>query len=174
MKRICSTLNEETIKNLRAFDEVLLSGTILTARDAAHKRLFDLIKKGEELPVSLKNKIIYYTGPSPTPPEKIIGACGPTSSYRMDKFTPTLLKLGLKGMIGKGDRSKEVIDSIIENKCVYFVAIGGTAALISKSVTDQKVICYENLQTEAIRAITVKDMPLIVAIDCFGNNIYSR
>lgn len=174
IKKINSTLSDEVIKSLRAYDQVLLSGTFFTARDAAHKRLYELIQKGQKLPFDIKNQIIYYVGPSPSRPGHIVGACGPTSSYRMDKYTPALLDLGLKGMIGKGDRSKAVIDAMIKNNCVYFAAIGGTAALLSKCVVDQEVVCYEDLQTEAIRKYTVKDMPLFVAIDAQGNNIYSR
>ena len=172
MKRINSFLTDGVVKSLHVYDEILLSGSIITARDAAHKRLYDRVALNEELPINIKNKIIYYVGPSPARPGHIVGACGPTSSYRMDKYTPGLLNMGLKGMIGKGDRTDLVINSMVANNCVYFAAIGGTAALISKCVTNEKIICYEDLQTEAIREYIVKDMPLVVAIDSFGNNIY--
>lgn len=171
-KKITLPLTEEAIKDLKAGDSVLLSGTILTGRDAAHKRLFELIQNGEELPVDLKGELIYYVGPAPAKPGYAVGPAGPTSSYRMDKYAPSLLDLGLKGMIGKGARNKEVIDAIVRNSCVYFAAIGGAAALIAKSIVSEEMLCYEDLGTEAIRRYTVKDFPCIVAIDCEGNNVY--
>lgn len=173
-KRITLPITDEDIKSLRAGDSVLLSGTIITGRDAAHKRLFELIEKGEPLPVDVKGEIIYYVGPAPAKPGYAVGPAGPTSSYRMDKFTPALLELGMKGMIGKGARSQEVIDAIVKNKAVYFAAIGGAAALIAKSIKKEELLCYEDLGTEAIRRYTVKDFPCIVAIDCEGNNVYKR
>ena len=173
-KRITLPITDEAIKDLRAGDSVLLSGAIITGRDAAHKRLFELLQKGEPLPVDVRGEIIYYVGPAPAKPGYAVGPAGPTSSYRMDKFTPALLDLGMKGMIGKGARSQEVIDSIVKNKAVYFAAIGGAAALIAKSIKSETVLCYEDLGTEAIRRYTVEDFPCIVAIDCLGNNVYQR
>ena len=173
-KRITLPITDEAIKDLRAGDSVLLSGTIITGRDAAHKRLFELLQKGEPLPVDVRGEIIYYVGPAPAKPGYAVGPAGPTSSYRMDKFTPALLDLGMKGMIGKGARSQEVIDSIVKNKAVYFAAIGGAAALIAKSIKSETVLCYDDLGTEAIRRYTVEDFPCIVAIDCLGNNVYQR
>ena len=171
-KRIKLPLTDKDIKELKAGDSVLITGTLLTARDAAHKRLFELIEKGKKLPVDIKGQIIYYVGPAPAKPGHTVGPAGPTSSYRMDKYTPSLLDLGLKGMIGKGARNKDVADAIVKNNCVYFAAIGGAAALIAKSIKKEEMLCYEDLGTEAIRRYTVEDFPCIVAIDCEGNNIY--
>ena len=171
-KKIKLPITDEDIKNLKAGDSVLLSGTIITGRDAAHKRLFELIERGEELPVDIKGELIYYVGPAPAKPGYAVGPAGPTSSYRMDKYAPALLDLGLKGMIGKGARSQAVIDSIVKNNCVYFAAIGGAAALIAKSIKSEELLCYEDLGTEAIRRYTVEDFPCIVAIDSEGNNVY--
>lgn len=171
-KRIKLPLTDKDIKELKAGDSVLITGTLLTARDAAHKRLFELIEKGKKLPVDIKGQIIYYVGPAPAKPGHTVGPAGPTSSYRMDKYTPSLLDLGLKGMIGKGARNKDVVDAIVKNNCVYFAAIGGAAALIAKSIKKEEMLCYEYLGTEAIRRYTVEDFPCIVAIDCEGNNIY--
>ncbi|MEE1318525.1 MAG: Fe-S-containing hydro-lyase [Ruminococcus sp.] len=171
-KKINLPITEADIKDLKAGDSVLLSGTILTGRDAAHKRLFELIQDGKELPVDLKGELIYYVGPAPAKPGYAVGPAGPTSSYRMDKYAPSLLDLGLKGMIGKGARNKDVVDAIVRNKCVYLVAIGGAAALIAKSIKAEEMICYEDLGTEAIRRYTVEDFPCIVAIDSEGNNVY--
>ena len=171
-KRIVTPLTEEKVVGLKAGDSILLSGTIYTARDAAHKRLIELINEGEKLPFNIEGEIIYYVGPSPAKPGEVIGSAGPTTSYRMDPYTPTLLDLGLRGMIGKGSRSEEVIESIKRNKSIYFGAIGGAAALIGKSVIDSKIIAYEDLGAEAIRKIEVKDLPLIVVIDSEGNNLY--
>lgn len=173
-KKITLPITDEDIKNLRAGDSVLLTGTIITGRDAAHKRLFELIQKGEPLPVDVRGELIYYVGPAPAKPGYAVGPAGPTSSYRMDKFTPALLDLGMKGMIGKGARSQEVIDSIVKNKAVYFAAIGGAAALIAKSIKKEEILCYEDLGTEAVRRYTIEDFPCIVAIDCEGNNVYER
>ena len=167
-------ITDEDIKSLRAGDSVLLTGTIITGRDAAHKRLFELIQKGEPLPVEVRGELIYYVGPAPAKPGYAVGPAGPTSSYRMDKFTPALLDLGMKGMIGKGARSQEVIDSIKKNGAVYFAAIGGAAALIAKSIKKEEILCYDDLGTEAVRRYTVEDFPCIVAIDCEGNNVYDR
>ena len=171
-KKITLPITEEAIADLKAGDSVLLTGTILTGRDAAHKRLFELIEKGEPLPVDIKGELIYYVGPAPAKPGYAVGPAGPTSSYRMDKYAPALLDLGLKGMIGKGVRNKDVIDAIVRNKCVYLVAIGGAAALIAKSIKKEEILCYEDLGTEAVRRYTVEDFPCIVAIDSEGNNVY--
>lgn len=171
-KKITLPITDEDIKDLHAGDSVLLSGTILTGRDAAHKRLFELIQNGDKLPVDIKGEIIYYVGPAPAKPGYAVGPAGPTSSYRMDKYAPALLDLGLKGMIGKGARSKEVVDSIVKNAGVYLVCIGGAAALIAKSIKAEELLCYEDLGTEAIRRYTVEDFPCIVAIDSLGNNVY--
>lgn len=171
-KKITLPITEEAIADLKAGDSVLLTGTILTGRDAAHKRLFELIEKSEPLPVDIKGELIYYVGPAPAKPGYAVGPAGPTSSYRMDKYAPALLDLGLKGMIGKGARNKDVIDAIVRNKCVYLVAIGGAAALIAKSIKKEEILCYEDLGTEAVRRYTVEDFPCIVAIDSEGNNVY--
>ena len=151
-----------------------ITGTVYTARDAAHKRLFESINNNEDIPIDLKNNIIYYLGPSPARENKIIGSAGPTTSSRMDKYTPTLLDLGLKGMIGKGKRSPEVIESIKKNKSVYFAAIGGAGALLSKCIKKAKVIAYDDLGTEAIRELYVENLPVIVVIDSKGNNLYEE
>lgn len=171
-KKITLPITREAIKDLKAGDSVLLTGSILTGRDAAHKRLYELLEKGQKLPVDLKGELIYYVGPAPAKPGYAVGPAGPTSSYRMDKYTPALLDLGLKGMIGKGARNKEVIDAIVRNECVYFAAIGGAAALIAKSIKSEEILCYEDLGTEAVRRYVVEDFPCIVAVDCEGNNIY--
>ncbi|SMC28718.1 fumarate hydratase subunit beta [Clostridium acidisoli DSM 12555] len=162
----------QEVRNLKMGDRVLISGTIYTARDAAHKRLIELLNKGEELPIELLNQVIYYVGPTPAKPGEVIGSAGPTSSYRMDTYSTKLIELGLKGMIGKGLRSQEVIDAIIKNGAVYFGAIGGAAALIAKSIKKSEVIAYEDLGAEAIRKLEVKDFPAIVVIDSDGNNLY--
>lgn len=171
-KKITLPITDEDIKNLKAGDSVLLSGSIITGRDAAHKRLYELIQKGEKLPVDIKGELIYYVGPAPAKPGYAVGPAGPTSSYRMDKYAPSLLDLGLKGMIGKGARNKEVVDAIVRNKVVYLVAIGGAAALIAKSIKREEILCYEDLGTEAVRRYEVEDFPCIVAIDSNGNNVY--
>ena len=170
--KIKTPLNNDTVLQLKAGDNVLISGYLYTGRDAAHKRLVDLIQEGKELPIDVSGQIIYYVGPAPAKPGHACGSAGPTTSYRMDPYAPYLLDLGLKGMIGKGLRSKEVIDSMIKNKAVYFGAVGGAAALISKSIVKSEVICYEDLGTEAIHKFLVEDFPAIVIIDAFGNNLY--
>jgi len=172
--KIKTPLNDDTVLQLKAGDNVLISGCLYTGRDAAHKRLVDLIEEGKELPIDVNGQIIYYVGPAPAKPGHACGSAGPTTSYRMDPYAPYLLDLGLKGMIGKGLRSKEVIDSMIKNKAVYFGAVGGAAALISKSIVTSETICYEDLGTEAIHKFFVKDFPAIVIIDAFGNNLYER
>lgn len=171
-KKITLPITDEDIKILKAGDSVLLTGSIITGRDAAHKRLYELIQKGEKLPVDIKGELIYYVGPAPAKPGYAVGPAGPTSSYRMDKYAPSLLDLGLKGMIGKGARNKEVVDAIVRNKGVYLVAIGGAAALIAKSIKSEEILCYEDLGTEAVRRYEVEDFPCIVAIDSNGNNVY--
>jgi len=172
MKRITLPISDSDVENLSVGESVLLTGKILTARDAAHKRFYSLIEKNQPLPVDVKGQIIYYVGPAPAKPGYPIGPAGPTSSYRMDKYTPALLKEGLKAMIGKGERNSEVKEAIVKNKAVYFVAIGGAAALISKSVKEKRTLCYDDLGTEAVCEYTVEDFPCIVAIDCKGNDIY--
>jgi fumarate hydratase subunit beta len=170
--KLDTPLTEEKVKKLKFGDRVLLSGTIYTGRDAAHKRLIELLDKNEKLPLNIENEIIYYVGPSPAKPGDVIGSAGPTTSYRMDPYAPRLLDLGLRGMIGKGARSEEVIEAIKRNNGIYFGAIGGAAALIGRSVIKSEVIAYEDLGAEAIRKIEVKDMPLVVIIDSEGNNLY--
>jgi fumarate hydratase subunit beta len=164
------------LNNLKVRQRVLLSGTIYTARDAAHKRIIDLLDSGnkDKIPFNLNNSAIYYCGPTPTKPGNIIGACGPTTSSRMDIFTPRLLKEGVKVLIGKGNRSKNVEKSIEENKAIYFIATGGIAALISKSVVKADLIAFEDLGPEAVYRFEVKNMPLVVGIDSYGNNIFFR
>lgn len=171
-KYITTPLKEEEIKNLKAGDYVYITGTIYTARDAAHKRMYEGLERKETLPIELENNIIYYMGPSPAREGQIIGSAGPTTSSRMDKYTPELIRLGLKGMIGKGKRSEQVKEAIIKNKAVYFAAIGGAGALLSKCIISSKVIAYEDLGTEAIRKLEVKNFPVIVVIDTEGNNLY--
>lgn len=171
-RRISGAITTEIAESLRAGDQVLYSGNVYTARDAAHKRLVDADLKGEELPLQVDGAVIYYAGPAPAKPGKPIGPVGPTSSYRMDPYAPHLLDKGQRAMIGKGARSQEVIDAVIRNKAVYFAAIGGAAALIAQSVQSAELVAYEDLGTEAIRKLEVVDMPLTVAIDCHGGNIY--
>ena len=172
MKKITLPLTDEQIDTLKAGDSVLLTGTMITGRDAAHKRLYELVQKGEALPVEINGETIYYVGPAPAKPGYAVGPAGPTSSYRMDKYAPVLLDLGLKGMVGKGARNQDVIDAIIRNHAVYFAAIGGAAALIAKSIKKTEPICYEDLGTESVRRYYVEDFPCIVAIDAQGNNVY--
>lgn len=177
-KYINVPLDTETTRSLRVGDYVYLTGTIYTARDAAHKRMYEAIaeKEGvpvkEVLPIEMTNNVIYYMGPSPARDGRPIGSAGPTTSSRMDKYAPTLLDLGLKGMIGKGKRSKEVKDAIVRNGAVYFAAVGGAGALLSRSIVEAEVIAYDDLGTEAIRKLTVKDFPAIVVIDAEGNDLY--
>ena len=173
-KKITTPLTKDKIKGLKAGDSVLLSGVIYTARDAAHKRLMELIDKGEKLPIDVKDAVIYYVGPTPAKPGKIFGSAGPTTSYRMDDYTPKLLELGLKGMIGKGLRSKEVVSSIIKNGAVYFGAIGGAGALISTCVKKAEIVTYADLGSEAIRRLEIEDLPIVVIIDSEGNNLYKQ
>lgn len=171
-KHITTPLTKDKVNDLRAGDFVYISGAIYTARDAAHQRMYEALKKGNKLPISLEDNIIYYMGPTPARRGQIIGSAGPTTSSRMDKYTPSLLDMGLRGMIGKGSRSKKVIDSIIKNQALYFAAIGGAGALLSKCIIESKVIAYEDLGTEAIHQLYVEKFPVIVVIDSDGNNLY--
>ena len=171
-KYINTPITEQDIESLETGDMVYISGTIYTARDAAHKRLYEAIQAHQEIPVELKDNIIYYLGPSPAREGQVIGSAGPTTSSRMDKYTPLMLEHGLKGMIGKGKRSEQVIASMVENKAVYFAAIGGAGALLSKCIKKAEVIAYEDLGTEAIRKLEVEKLPAIVVIDSKGNNLY--
>lgn len=169
---INAPLDREEIGTLEAGDYVYITGRIYTARDAAHKRMADALKEGKELPIELRDNIIYYMGPSPAREGRVIGSAGPTTSSRMDRYAPDLLDLGLKGMIGKGKRSAAVSDAIVRNGAVYFAAVGGAGALLSKRIVSSRVIAYEDLGTEAIRELEVKDFPVIVVIDSRGNNLY--
>ncbi len=170
--RISAPFDEETIKKLKSGDMVYITGTIYTARDAAHKRMKEALDNGESLPVDVNGNVIYYMGPSPAREGRPIGSAGPTTASRMDKYAPRLLDLGLKGMIGKGKRSKEVIDAIVRNGAVYLAAIGGAGALLSKAITESEVVAYDDLGTEAIRKLKVVDFPAIVVIDSTGANLY--
>ncbi len=165
---------KSVIPDLKVGDKILLSGTVFTARDAAHKRIFELIRKGESLPFEIKNSVIYYAGPTPTPENMVIGSCGPTTSGRMDSYSPALYNMGLAATIGKGERSKEVINAIIENKGIYLCAIGGAGALAALSITECEVIAFEDLGCESIKKLTFKDFPLYVGIDCKGNSIFEN
>ena len=173
-KSITTPVNSDIISSLLAGDKVLISGIIYTARDAAHKRLVNLIDNDNELPFDIMNQIIYYVGPTPTKPGEIIGSCGPTTSYRMDSYTTKLREKGLKCMIGKGIRNREVIESMKKHGAVYFGAIGGAGALISKSIVKSEIIAYDDLGAEAIHKLTVKNFPVIVIIDSKGNNLYEN
>ncbi len=171
-RHIQTPLKKEDIENLNSGDYVYITGTVYVARDAAHKRMDDLLKEGKELPIDLKDNIIYYMGPSPAREGRPIGSAGPTTASRMDKYAPKLLDLGLKGMIGKGKRTEQVKDAIVRNGCVYFAAVGGAGALLSKAIVSSEIVAYEDLGAEAIRKLEVKDFPVIVVIDKNGNNLY--
>ena len=171
-KIIQAPIRKEEIKKLKAGDYVYINGIIYTARDAAHKRMDDTLTRGEKLPLDIKNQMIYYMGPSPAREGRIIGSAGPTTASRMDKYAPRLLDLGLGAMIGKGKRSKEVLDAIVRNGSIYFAAVGGAGALLSKCIQKSEVIAYDDLGTEAIRKLEVKDFPVIVVVDAEGNNLY--
>lgn len=171
-KYINTPITEQVTKELKAGDYVYITGTVYVARDAAHKRMIEALQRGEELPIDIKNSTIYYMGPSPAREGRPIGSAGPTTASRMDKYAPTLLDLGEKAMIGKGKRTKEVIDAIVRNHAVYFAAVGGAGALLSKCITKSEIICYEDLGAEAIRKIEVENFPAIVVVDCEGNNLY--
>jgi len=172
MKELTLPLNKDTVKNLKAGESVLLSGEILTARDCAHKRLCEMIARGEPLPFEIKNAIIYYAGPCPAKPNYASGSCGPTTSSRMDVYAPKLLDLGLGGMIGKGEMSDEVRSSLIANEAVYFAAIGGAGATYGKAIEKSELIAFPDLLSEAVRKLTVKNFPAVVAYDCKGGSIY--
>ena len=171
-KYINVPLSDADAAKLRAGDYVYLTGIIYTARDAAHKRMYEALQRGEALPIELKNSVIYYMGPSPAREGRPIGSAGPTTAGRMDRYTPLLLNLGLKGMIGKGKRTPEVKEAIVRNGAVYFAAVGGAGALLSRAVTKSEVVAYDDLGTEAIRRLEIKDFPAIVVIDSQGNDLY--
>ncbi len=171
-KHITAPLQKEEISELKAGDYVYITGTIYTARDAAHKRMAETLDRGEKLPIEMEGTILYYMGPSPAREGRPIGSAGPTTASRMDKYAPRLLDLGLSGMVGKGKRSREVRDAIIKNGAVYFAAVGGAGALLSRSITKSEVVAYDDLGTEAIRKLEVKNFPVIVVIDKDGNNLY--
>ncbi len=172
--KITTPFPKEAVETLRCGEKVLISGIIYTARDAAHKRMVESVKRGEKLPFDIRNQIIYYAGPAPAKPGRIIGSCGPTTSCRMDAYAPTLIELGLTGMIGKGERDIAVIEAMKKNKAVYFGAIGGAGALIAECVEKAEVVAYDDLGTEAVRALNVTDFPAVVVIDCFGKSLYDR
>jgi fumarate hydratase subunit beta len=172
VRRIILPLTREKAAGLNAGDRVYLSGIIYTARDAAHKRLTELLKEGKPLPFPIENACIYYVGPTPAPPDRVIGSAGPTTSYRMDAYTPALLGLGLRGMIGKGKRSAEVVAAMIQAGAVYFGAIGGVGALLADCIKEAEIVAFEDLGTEAVRRLTVEDFPVTVVIDSRGENLY--
>ena len=173
-KQLTPPLSDADVENLQIGDQVFITGTIYTARDAAHKRLVELLDEGKQLPIDVQGQIIYYVGPTPAKPEQIIGSAGPTTSYRMDPYSPRLLAEGLKGMIGKGTRSKEVKDAIKEQKGVYLAAVGGAAALIAKSIKKAEIVASPDLGAEAIRKLEVQDFPAIVVNDCHGGDLYEE
>ncbi len=172
--RIQTPLTDEVVEKLKIGDKVLVSGIIYTGRDAAHKRLVELVNRGQPIPFDIKGQIIYYVGPTPPKPGKVIGSAGPTSSYRMDPYAPVLMAKGLKGMIGKGSRGKEVIDAMKKYKAVYFAATGGAGALLSKRIKSSVVVAYEDLGPEAIRKIEIEDFPAIVVNDIYGRDLYEE
>lgn len=171
-RKIEAPIDRETAKSLRAGDYVKISGIIYTARDAAHKRMAEALENGEKLPINIEGTTIYYLGPTPAREGRPIGSAGPTTSSRMDKYAPQLLDLGMVGMIGKGKRTKEVVDAVVRNGGVYFAAVGGAGALLSKCILSSEVVAYEDLGTEAIRKLKVENFPVIVVIDSQGNNLY--
>lgn len=173
MIRLTTPLDEKTVLSLRAGDHVLLSGVVYTARDAAHLRMMDCLKRGEPLPLPLEGQVIYYAGPTPTPEGRAVGSIGPTTSTRMDASTPTLLAHGLRGMIGKGMRGKAVMDAMREHPAVYFAAVGGAAALMAACVTSCEVIAWDDLGPESVKRLVLKDLPLVVAADAFGGDAFS-
>ncbi|MFC1562757.1 Fe-S-containing hydro-lyase [candidate division KSB1 bacterium] len=172
MINLTPPLTDEVVRELKAGDEVLINGIVYTARDAAHKRLVELLDEGKSLPIDVKGQIIYYVGPSPARAGKPIGSAGPTTAYRMDAYAPRLLEIGLKGMIGKGERGENVVEAMKKHGAVYFASTGGAAALIAKSIVSAKIVAYEDLGPEAIRELEVKDFPAVVAQDSHGNNVY--
>ena len=171
-KHIKAPITKEVSRSLHAGDYVYITGTIYTARDAAHKRMDEALSNGENLPINIENQVIYYMGPSPAREGRPIGSAGPTTASRMDKYAPRLLDLGLSEMIGKGKRSKEVLDAVVRNESVYFAAVGGAGALLSKCIKSSEVVAYDDLGTEAIRKLEVENFPVIVVADCEGNNLY--
>lgn len=173
-KKVTAPLDDATIKDLKIGDRVLLSGTIYTGRDAAHKRLIETLEKGEELPIPLEGQVIFYVGPAPAKPGKVIGSAGPTTSYRMDPYAPKLIELGMAGMIGKGNRGKEVRDAMKKYGAVYFASIGGAAALTADTIKKAEVVAYEELGPEAIRKLEIKDMPVVVVNDAYGGDLYEE
>lgn len=173
-QHIQAPMGKEDVSKLHAGDYVYITGTIYTARDAAHKRMYEALEKGESLPMEMTNNVIYYMGPSPAREGRAIGSAGPTTASRMDKYAPSLLDLGLVGMIGKGKRSKAVKEAIVRNGAVYFAAVGGAGALLSKSIQSSEVIAYDDLGTEAIRRLEVTDFPVIVVIDSEGTDLYEK
>ncbi len=172
MKIVTTPLTKDKVKDLKAGDQVRITGEVFTSRDAGHARMVEALKKGESLPFDIKDAIIYYVGPSPAKPGEVIGSAGPTTSYRMDPYAPELIKQGLGGMIGKGNRNEEVVSAMTTYGAVYFAAVGGAAALIANSIESAEVLAYEDLGTEALRRLQVKALPCIVVIDSKGNNLY--
>ena len=170
--KLKTPLTDKDVEKLKIGDKVLLTGVIYTGRDAAHKRLFDLIQAGKELPVDIRGQVIYYVGPAPAKPGKPIGSAGPTTSYRMDAFAPKLMELGLKGMIGKGNRGADVVEAMKKHKAVYFGATGGAGALLARSIKKAETIAYEDLGPEAIQRLEVEDFPVVVINDTKGNDLY--
>ena len=170
--KLTAPLKDRDIEKLKIGDKVLLSGIVYTARDAAHQRLAELLKRSEDLPIDIRGQILYYVGPTPAKPGRIIGSCGPTTSCRMDSYTPSLIAKGLKGMIGKGPRGMEVIEAIKRYKAVYFVAVGGAGALIAQRIKKLDIVAYQDLGPEAIQRLEVEDFPLIVANDCYGGDLF--
>lgn len=174
MRTITTPLTEEVVKTLHAGEHVLLSGVVYTARDAAHLRMMDCIRRGEPLPMALEGNVIYYAGPTPTPEGRPIGSIGPTTSTRMDASTPTLLAHGLRGMIGKGGRSAQVVAAMQEHPAVYFAAVGGAAALMAECITSCEVIAWDDLGPESVKRLELKDLPLVVAVDCYGEDAFAK
>lgn len=170
--RLHTPLKDEDLERLNSGDSVLLNGVVYAARDAAHKRMTEALSMGEDLPFELKGQVIYYVGPAPEPPGRVIGSAGPTTSSRMDPYTPALLDLGLKGMVGKGQRSREVVKHLVERKAIYFVAVGGAAALLSEQITESRIVAYPDLGPEAVRQLVFQDFPVIVANDIHGNDLF--
>ena len=171
---IFTPFDKDVVKTLKCGDKVLISGEIFTARDAAHKRMIETLDRGERLPIEIENQIIYYAGPAPAKPGRVIGSCGPTTSCRMDAYAPTMMSVGARGMIGKGARLPEVVDAMKKHSGVYFGAIGGAGALLAKCIKSAELIAYEDLGAEALRKLYVEDMPLVVIIDSEGNNLYEE
>ena len=172
--KITTPLSDEVVNSLKSGDQVSINGVLYTARDAAHKRLVDLLDKGEKLPFDVKGQIIYYVGPAPAKPGAIIGSAGPTTSYRMDPYAPRLMEIGMKGMIGKGNRAQSVIDAMVKYKSIYFAAIGGAGALVARSIKKVEIIAYEDLGPEAIRKMEVEDFQAVVVNDTSGNDVYKE